>query len=275
MRKTEDIDFGEYILRIQQTKDGFVGIVVGNANSRFFDETKDGLIAKLQHAAGQTRAGFVGYEGAVRRFTDLFPKGFNDVNYIGDSSFGEKFYKRQMSSKLREQFPLNSWWSVPAPQETGLHMFRNTNLVDPFTKTALQNVLRSEKGMRFLEICSEFAKGEINRACKALTREFKAEGVAKWPALTYLPFFWKPSEHMFLKPQFTKEYAERVGHPFTVAYESDVNEDTYASLMDLSAETKANLGGIEGSERIDNIDIHSFMWVVIDYDESDVGPEDD
>ena len=65
---------------------------------------------------------------------------------------------------------------------------------------------------------------------------------AKWTVVTYLPFLWRPDEHMFLKPMVTQDFAERVGHPFVHDYSPALDPDVYASLLDLMAVTKAELG---------------------------------
>jgi hypothetical protein len=96
-----------------------------------------------------------------------------------------------------------------------------------------------------------------------LSGEFRAEGVASWPCLTYLPFLWAPDRHMFLKPTFTRAFAERIGHGFQHDYVSEPNPDTYASLLHMTAMLDHDLADLSPT---DNIDLHSFMWVVMDGD---------
>ena len=67
---------------------------------------------------------------------------------------------------------------------------------------------------------------------------------------------------MFLKPQVTCDYAERVGHPFAHDNQSGLEVSVYESLLDLAARTRTLL---EDQDPRDNIDIQSFIWVVGDY----------
>jgi hypothetical protein len=67
---------------------------------------------------------------------------------------------------------------------------------------------------------------------------------------------------MFLKPEFTQGYAERIGHRFQHEYESRPNPATYESLLDMTAETRRHLADLEPA---DHIDLHSFMWVALEY----------
>lgn len=76
-----------------------------------------------------------------------------------------------------------------------------------------------------------------------------------------------PDRHMFLKPAFTQAYAARIGHRFVHDYESTPNAATYVSLLHMTAETGNALADLDPA---DNIDLHSFMWVVMDYRDADV-----
>ena len=88
---------------------------------------------------------------------------------------------------------------------------------------------------------------------------------AKWTVATYLPYLWLPEQHMFLKPEVTKDYAARVGHPFASIYEARLNFDVYASLLELVDRTTDELDDLKPR---DGIDIQSFIWVVGDYQEN-------
>lgn len=65
-------------------------------------------------------------------------------------------------------------------------------------------------------------------------------------------------------PEATKDYAARVGHPFASDYETRLNIDVYASLLDLVERTNQELADLRPRDRIDN---QSFIWMVGDYKE--------
>jgi hypothetical protein len=85
---------------------------------------------------------------------------------------------------------------------------------------------------------------------------------AKWTVVTYLPFLWRPEEHMFLKPEVTKDFAARVGHRFASDYEFRLDVGVYDSLLDLASKTAHELADLQPRDRID---VQSFIWVVGDY----------
>lgn len=69
---------------------------------------------------------------------------------------------------------------------------------------------------------------------------------------------------MFLKPEVTKDFATRVGHPFAAQYESRLSLTVYEGLLDLAAKTERELHELAPRDRID---LQSFIWVVGDYQE--------
>jgi hypothetical protein len=72
---------------------------------------------------------------------------------------------------------------------------------------------------------------------------------------------------MFLKPEKTVDFAERVGHPFAHLYSAGLISEVYASLLDLAAETERQVTSLGPADRID---IQSFIWVVGAYEDSDL-----
>ena len=71
---------------------------------------------------------------------------------------------------------------------------------------------------------------------------------------------------MFLKPKVTKDFAERVGHPFAYEYSSTLEVPVYESLLSLASEAET---AIRDLKRRDRIDLQSFIWVVGTYTEED------
>jgi hypothetical protein len=84
--------------------------------------------------------------------------------------------------------------------------------------------------------------------------------------VTFLPFLWKPKEHVFLKPTMISTFAERVGHRFAKVYRPDLDIDVYDALIDLAVDARTTLSDMAPR---DMIDIQSFMWTVVEYKEED------
>jgi hypothetical protein len=97
-----------------------------------------------------------------------------------------------------------------------------------------------------------------------MERALNPNDSAKWTVVTYLPFLWRPQEHMFLKPEATKDFAARIGHRLAMVYEPRLDIAVYDSLLDLAARTAEELADLQPRDRID---VQSFIWVVGDYKE--------
>lgn len=269
-KRTREIKFGKHVFRIVETVSGFQGIVVGNSSMRFSAGNEAEIIRKMIAHVMQADNSFVGYDGARDRFLGLFPGGLSDNRFIGErvgkDEEGELLYKRDMAAWIATEAPLSAALRGGIDGPTVLEAFQRMNLVDRFTKAKLSTVLKGPNGGNLVTILARFADGDTDWACKEILKEFSAEGVATWPVLTYLAFFWKPMSHAFLKPEFSKEYARQVGHRFAVDYVSRPEPHVYLQFLDMLEETRLHLSDLELT---DYIDIHSFMWVVTTYDKPD------
>jgi hypothetical protein len=263
----DEIRVGSHVLRILKRGSGYVGIIVGRYKDQVTGATELEVESRLRAMLAEEHRDFIGLDGARKRFLDLFPGGFADPSYIGDRTRGERYYKQRASEILRREVPLFGASEAPDEGLTALRVVQQTNLLDPFSKAKLADILRGNRAAEFLSIARTFATGNIAQACGDLVRGFKAKGVASWVCLTYFPFLWLPDRHMFLKPAFTQAYAARIGHRFLQDYQSTPNPITYASLQHMTVETGNAVADLNPT---DNIDLHSFMWVVIDYSGDDV-----
>jgi hypothetical protein len=72
--------------------------------------------------------------------------------------------------------------------------------------------------------------------------------------------------NMFLKPEVTKDFAERVGHRFASDYEPRLDIAVYEGLLDLFAKTEAELSDLKPRDRVD---VQSFIWVIGNYKQED------
>ena len=89
-----------------------------------------------------------------------------------------------------------------------------------------------------------------------MERALKPHDAAKWTAATYLPFLWRPDQHMFLKPEVTKDLAARVGHRFASDYEAGLDIGVYESLLDLAARTTVEVPRAEAARPHRRAELH-------------------
>lgn len=262
-----DEPWGEFTVRLVKREDGRVdGIAFRKGRGAEAKvrgercEPEDEVRARLKQEVLRRHPDWVGYEGAVAFFRRHFPNGFEDDSYLEQ----ERSYKWEAKHQLDDAVPLNTAAAGDGFADEALRAFNRTNLLSRFELMRVADVLKGDRGDSFLRGAAAFASGDMEAGLRTMTSAAKAHDAAKWTVLTYLPFLWKPDAHMFLKPEITKLFADRVGHEFALRYRADLDLDVYRCLLDLVARTRA---AIEELRPRDNVDVQSFVWVVGAYSE--------
>ncbi|UYQ70843.1 hypothetical protein OF122_12295 [Pelagibacterium flavum] len=241
-----------------------------NMNGRFFGladgvqcaegDNADDVWRLLHDDAGKSDPKYFGFGGARSRFLTFFPNGFHSGGYTSQ----ERDYKLAAKAKLDQTAPLDRAIEGDGFGEAVLAAFRGTNMLSPFEKTRLQDLLRGHRADDFIRAAARFTMDGRDSDLFAMEQALRPHDSAKWTVATYLPFLWRPDKHMFLKPEVTKDFASRVGHRLAADYEARLHLPVYKSLLDLVDKTERELADMRPRDRID---IQSFIWVVGDYRE--------
>jgi hypothetical protein len=258
MRTLKDTRLGDAELRLVDMGGGlFVAraLVNGTEKLRFEGKTADEAWMRLHDEIGKANPKYVGYDGARNRFLHFFPNGFRSEGYTAE----ERKYKVTAKNILDRSVPVSDAVDGSGFGEDVLVAFRNTNLLFRIENARVQEVLRGPNADRFIRAAAKFTLGDTTLGLLEMERALKPHNAANWTIVTYLPFLWRPEQHMFLKPSVTTDFAARVGHRFAQDYEARLNIHVYESLLHLSAKTEAELADLEPHDRID---IQSFIWVV-------------
>lgn len=233
------------------------------------DEGADRLWMRLQDEVAKRSANYLGYDGARARFLKYFPGGFGSAEYVGTGGVngtGERAYKLRAKSLLEATVPLGAAATGSGYGPAVRQVFQATNLLSPFEKPRIGDVLKGPNADAFVRGAARFALGDVKGGLTEMEQAAKSDGAAKWTVATYLPFLWRPDAHVFLKPEVTKDYAARVGHRFADVYEPAQRPEIYESLRDLYAQTGVAIADLGPR---DNIDLQSFIWVVGEYTDED------
>ncbi len=207
----------------------------------------------------------------VETFLAIFPQGFYDPAFIGDSKKkGERFYKwaahehyvaRLGGGRFREL--LNNDLTTLV-QEVD-RCVGKVNLLHMTEAAAFRDALRDEQAARafFVTLGKLLDAEEISEAVLAPYFETVCAlpahrgPVAKWTVATIIPFLAQPHRHMFLKPEITKKAADSLG--FELNYRPEPNWLTYKCLLRMAEIYGEKLAGLKPR---DLIDVHSFLYVV-------------
>jgi hypothetical protein len=265
MTKAETIrtgKLGKKELRLVKMNGRFFGLADGVKCSE--GENADDVWRQLHDDAGKSDPNYFGFDGARSRFLKFFPNGLHSQGYASQ----ERDYKLAAKAKLDETAPLEKTVDGKGFGEAVLAVFRATNMLSPFEKTRLQDVLRGPHADDFVRAAARFTLDGGKANLLGMEQALKPHESAKWTVVTYLPYLWRPDTHMFLKPEATKDFATRVGHRFASDYEARLHLPVYESLLDLAAKATQELAAMQPRDRID---IQSFIWVVGDYQEGREG----
>lgn len=270
MKTLREETYGKATLRLLQTKDGYVGVAhaPGVDPTPIPGEDPDVLWAALQARLRQGAPGYFGFDGARARFLRSFEGGFADALYRSK----ERDYKDEARRFLNEVAPLETAARAgPDDCQQIMRAFAKTNLLSQFEQSRTREVLKGPQGPEFVRAAAGIVAGDVAGGLRTIERVFAPHGQPSWPAATFLPFLWRPETQMFLKPKVTTDFASRVGHPFAEAYSARFSAEVYLSLLDLAAQTEAEITALKPADRID---VQSFIWVVGAYSETDVADLD-
>jgi hypothetical protein len=265
LKTLRESSLGKTTLRLVQTNAGYSGVAFGKVQCRLDGADADDVWRQLHDKVAEFHPDFFGFAGARNRFLQFFPNGFTGADYMN----AERTYKVKAKAKLDTTVPVEEAVGGVGFGEPVLAVFRMTNLLAPIEQARMKEVLRGKLADRFVQGAAKFALGELIRGLADMEAALKPHNVAHWTAITYLPFLWKPGSHMFLKPEVTKSFAERVGHPFVHEYQTHLAESVYGSLLGLAAETERQIVDLQPRDRID---IQSLIWVAGAYTIADESP---
>ena len=208
-----------------------------------------------------------GPEWCWRWFTRFFPRGFDDPKYLA----WERGYKQQAHEQWQELLNKTAFRKLLKEgrfQEvaaTAVRIESKTNLLFSFEKMALRDAVRSEAGAETFAVgLYELLHGrgsmaaKFDRWCEAVGELPRRQTrVLTHPVITVFPFIADPANHIFLKPNVTKEAARL--YTFDFRYESTPSWNVYSQLLEF---VRIIGNDLKSKGPRDLIDIQSFIWVI-------------
>jgi len=201
-----------------------------------------------------------------RQFLRFYPDGFRDADYLElERSYKWAAHRQWKQHLTRDAFERG----LDAGQydelaATAVRIESRTNLLFSFEKMAVRDAVREPAGAKAFALGlhdwlhgrgSEQARFERWVDCVASLPRRQTR-VLTWPVATVFGFLARPNVHVFLKPTVTREAAATCGWDFD--YRSPVQWSTYASLLRIARDLRAELADLGPR---DMIDIQSYIWV--------------
>ncbi len=254
----------EFRVAVAKTGDTFVAVGFDgddNEVARASGHSQEDVEAAIKATLNPLSNDFVGIEGAVNLFLRAFPGGFGSKFYADyetvDKAAAVQIVGEHLSfEKLSGAIEAGDCGAIASDARRAVN---KTNIMSPFEKMALSDFLKSEERQRSFGMCllDLLYGNDFSAAFEQTVDLLSSHGAAKWPIVTYFPFFRFPDRHMFLKPEIAQECAYRLG--YELDYEPRPNMESYRSYLGLVDVIR---DGIASLEPRDNIDIQSFMYVV-------------
>jgi hypothetical protein len=259
--RIDSYKFREFTVVLARSGDRFLAVgrdaksvQVAHASALSLDEVTSEIKRQLTELSND----YVGVSGAIKLFLKAFPEGFSSEFYVFDersykdrtvASVAEKLSEERMTTLLR----YGDYGSICAAAKETMN-----NLVFPNERMAFSDALKQPTVARsFAESLFRLLYRDFNGALEELSLLLKPFDVAKWPILTFWPFFRFPERHMFLKPTIYQSCAHQMGHD--PHYAVQPNPVTYASLLEFA---KVLSDGLVPLAPKDYIDVQTFMYVI-------------
>lgn len=227
-------------------------------------EAQHPLLDNLRLPGHNKTAEFKTFHEKVTLFLRIFPKGFYDDKYLKQ----ERDYKVEAHTLMLSILDKKqSTKKIDAENydeicKDALRVVNKTNLIFPNEKMALKDGLQNSENRRQFAMSLHgllYRNGEMAERFKEFAGCLESLNASKWTIQTYFPFIAFPDEHMFMKPSVTQLAADAFA--FELNYKSDLNWNSYESLLKLSRYVSEELAKYEDYLKPrDMIDIQSFIW---------------
>ena len=201
----------------------------------------------------------------VKRFTDVFKKGFDDEAFWTH----ERDYKETAVLLLHDSLSMSHIDSLLSGSQfdevckRALKVLQHTNLVFPQEKIKFKAALDKADHQRLFAAGIRdllYGGNEIEAKFVSFANVLWELETPRWTLATYYQFLQTRGELMFMKPSVTKRMSEAVG--VALNYRSEPNWLTYSKLQELSNRIKEELHR-HGLRPHSGIDVQGFIWTSI------------
>lgn len=185
-RTIREQEVGKALIRLLTDGKSYKGIVIRDGLPPEIVEgaSEDEVWSLLHTETARLNPHYFGFDGARQRFLRFFPEGFHSDRYADY----ERNYKLAAKAKLEAVAPIEQALVGSGMGEAVLKVFQATNLLSPYEKPRVREVLLGGSGDAFIQAAARFAVGKTKSALGDMERTLSAHASAKWTVATYLPF---------------------------------------------------------------------------------------
>lgn len=222
------------------------------------------LLDNLATAVGSEGANFLALPDAIQKFLTEYPGGFAGERYLGkERGYKDKAHETCMSllgeSDILALLNAGNYAEIC---ERARRVESTTNLLASFEKIQFNAALKKPANQKlFAEQLADnlYGTAEDKVRFEKLAAVLDQMQVAKWPVVTYFGYIRFPENHIFIKPEVTRNVAAVCG--WEISYKPELNWTTYVGVHGLFEHLRTALVDAGLSPR-DMIDVQSFVWCI-------------
>ncbi|HJP67257.1 MAG TPA: hypothetical protein VJ846_00020, partial [Sphingomicrobium sp.] len=177
---TQEERLGKHILRWKENKDGtYSGAVISNGKSSdvIVEDDRQHLLARLRNLAGTLEPNYFGMDGAIARFLEFMPGGFEGKRILEEREYKLKAHKTLNSVMTDEEASTATKEGASTVRAAAVWI----NLLSPYESMHLKEALESPSGPAFLQGAAKFAAGDVNAGAAGMRQAMRGHGALTWP----------------------------------------------------------------------------------------------
>ena len=153
-------------------------------------------------------------KAAEARFMERYPSGFSDPLML---EIAKKHKVEKMKKLAQDSFSLDQFACAATIADSMIKVVSQSSLVSVFEKPKFRDAVKAmDDGEKehLAHGLKEFLHGDQAKGFGLMAGLLQEYKIAKWPVLTVIPIYYRPSEEAFIKPTTAKgviEYFELTG----------------------------------------------------------------
>lgn len=200
-------------------------------------------------------------KNAEAYFLELYPEGFNDVGLL---PIIKKHGTAKIGEHVREMFAKENFSQPEFICDNFAKIASKSTLISLFEKPKVRDMVKSMRMERKDMLCiglHEMLYGDPKEGFETMVEVLSFYGLAKWPLVTLIPYYFYRDKVFFIKPTTTKNiiaFFEIEG----LVYKSQPSYEFYVAYTKILETMKANVG--EKISHDDNAAFTGFLMMAME-----------
>ncbi len=200
-------------------------------------------------------------KNAEAYFLELYPEGFQDVGLL---PIIKKHHTAKISEQVREMFAKENFSQPELICENFAKVASKSTLISLFEKPRVREMVQAMRMERRDMLCIglyEMLYGDVKEGFETMVEVLSFYNLAKWPLVTFIPYYFYRDKAFFIKPTTTKNiitFFEIKG----LTYKPKPSYEFYVAYTNVLETMKVNVG--EKISHDDNAAFTGFLMMAME-----------